>query len=219
MSISLRTLLVCLGTACALSSAARAADPLDGLGKPATDAQIAAWNIEARPDGAGLPPGSGDVSKGDEAFQESCAMCHGTFGEGGGRYPKLAGEGKLIGDRPEQTVGTYWPYAVTLFDYINRAMPYPAPHSLPADSVYAITAYVLNLNGIVPDNFVADAKSLPKVKMPNEGGFTWKDPRPDTHDVDCMTNCRPASGVKIVSTAEGSLLTPPTTGEVDRKVH
>jgi len=217
MSTSLSTFLVIAFLAAPFG--AQAADALDGLGKPATPEQIAAWNIDARPDGVGLPAGSGTVSDGDQAFQDNCAACHGTFGEGGGRYPKLAGEGKLTGDRPEQTVGTYWPYSVTLFDYINRAMPYPAPHSLPPETVYAITAYILNLNGIVPDDFVADAKSLPQVKMPNVGGFTWKDPRPDTHDPTCMTNCVAPGSVKIVSSAEGSLVTPTTTGPVDRKVH
>jgi cytochrome c len=94
-------------------------------------------------------------------------------------------------------------------------MPYPAPHSLPPDKVYAITAYILNLNNVVPDDFVADRDSLPKVKMPNAGGFIWKDPRPDTHDTACMTNCRPAAGVKVLSTAEGSKVTPRTTGPLD----
>ncbi len=196
---------------------ATAADPLDGLGRPASDAQIASWNIDARPDGVGLPAGNGAVSAGDDAFQQNCAMCHGTFGEGG-KYPKLAGEGKLTGDRPEQTVGTYWPYSATLFDYINRAMPYSAPHSLPPDAVYAVTAYILNLNGLVPDDFVADSKTLPAVKMPNVDGFIWKDPRPDTHDVACMSGCRPASSVKVVSSAEGSKVTPSTTGPLDTSI-
>ena len=115
-------------------------------------------------------------------------------------------------------MGTYWPYSVTLFDYINRAMPYPAPHSLPPDTVYAITAYILNLNGIVPDNFVADARSLPQVHMPNENGFIWKDPRPDTRDIACMANCRPAGEIRITSSAEGSKVTPSTTGPLDTKI-
>jgi len=199
------------------TAVAHAAEPLLGLGKPATPAQIAAWNIDARPDGVGLPEGKGSVSEGDDAFQESCAMCHGTFGEGG-KYPRLAGEGKLTGDRPEQTVGSFWPYSVTLFDFINRAMPYPAPHSLPPEKVYAITAYILNQNNLVGDDFVADKNSLPKVKMPNEGGFIWKDPRPDTHDTACMQNCRPISGVKVSSTAEGSRVTPRTTGPLDTDI-
>ena len=112
-------------------------------------------------------------------------------------------------------MGSYWPFATTLFDYINRAMPFPAPHSLTANQVYAVTAYVLNLNNLVGDDFVADKDSLPKVKMPNHDGFTWKDPRPDTHDVACMKDCRPADQVTITSTAEGKPLTPRTTGKLD----
>jgi cytochrome c len=127
----------------------------------------------------------------------------------------LAGQGKLTDERPEQTVQTYWPYATTLFDYINRAMPFPSPHVLPPDQVYAVTAYVLNLNGLVDDDFVASPETLPKVKMPNRDGFTWVDPRPDTHDTACMTNCRPAADVKIAATAEGKTLTPRTTGPLD----
>jgi len=186
-----------------------------GVGTPASAAQIAGWSIAVRPDGQGLPPGQGSVQDGDPVFAENCAACHGTFGEGAGRYPRIAGDGKLTGDRPEQTVGSYWPFATSLFDYINRAMPFPAPHSLTANQVYAVTAYVLNLNNLVGDDFVADKDSLPKVRMPNHDGFSWKDPRPDTHDVACMKDCRPADQVKIMSTAEGKPLTPRTTGKLD----
>ncbi len=199
-----------------LPIAAFAADaPHYGFGTTPTPAQIEGWAIAVRPDGQGLPPGSGSVHDGDDLFSALCSTCHGTFGEGAGRYPRIAGEGKLTGDRPEQTVASYWPYATTLFDYINRAMPFPTPHVLPPDQVYAITAYVLNLNGLVDDNFVADAKSLPQVKMPNVNGFIWKDPRPDTHDEACMSNCRAPADIKVVSTAEGKSLTPRTTGTLD----
>ncbi len=186
-----------------------------GLGTTPTEAQIQGWSMGARPDGQGLPPGRGSVHDGDELYANACAVCHGTFGEGVGRYPRIAGEGKLTGDRPEETVGSYWPFATTLFDYINRAMPFPAPHMMAPDQVYALTAYVLNLNNLVGDDFVADKDSLPKVKMPNRDGFTWKDPRPDTHDTACMTNCRPAADIRITSTAEGKPLTPRTTGPLD----
>jgi len=185
------------------------------LGTVPTPQQIAGWSIAVRPDGQGLPEGRGSVKDGDEIYATMCAACHGTFGEGEGRYPKIAGEGTLTGDRPEATVGSYWPYATTLFDYINRAMPFPSPHALPADQVYAVTAFVLNLNNVVGDDFVADRNSLPKVKMPNRDGFMWKDPRPDTHDAACMTNCRDPEDVKITSTAEGKPLTPRTTGPLD----
>lgn len=186
-----------------------------GLGITPTAAQIEGWAIAVRPDGQGLPVGSGSVKDGDELYANVCASCHGTFGEGVGRYPRIAGEGKLTGERPEQTVQTYWPYATTLFDYINRAMPFPSPHVLPPDQMYAVTAYVLNLNSLVDDDFVADRNSLPKVKMPNREGFNWTDPRPDTHDAACMSNCRPAADVKVSQTAEGKTLTPRTTGPLD----
>jgi cytochrome c len=188
-----------------------------GYGTPATAAQIKGWDIDARgDDGKGLPPGKGDVNHGAEVFADQCASCHGTFGEGEGRYPKLAGgTGSLTADRPEPTVGSYWPFAVTLWDYINRAMPFPTPRTLSADDVYALTAYILNLNNIVPADFVADKESLPKVKMPNHDSFTWQDPRPDTAMKPCMTKCVDPSTLKIVSTAEGKDLTPRTTGPLD----
>ena len=188
-----------------------------GYGTLATPEQIKGWDIDARgDDGKGLPPGKGDVNHGAEVFADQCASCHGTFGEGEGRYPKLAGgNGSLTADRPEPTVGSYWPFAVTLWDYINRAMPFPTPRTLSADDVYALTAYILNLNNIVPADFVADKESLPKVKMPNHDSFTWQDPRPDTAMKPCMTKCVDPSTLKIVSTAEGKDLTPRTTGPLD----
>jgi cytochrome c len=186
-----------------------------GLGKPPSAALIAGWSIAVRPDGQGLPPGSGTVDHGADVFAAQCSACHGTFGEGEGRYPKLVSDSKLTGNQPEQTVGNYWPYATTLFDYIDRAMPYPAPHSLPPDDVYAIVAYILNLNNIVPADFVADRQSVPKVQMPNRNGFIWQDPRPDTADTECMADCRDPGSVKILSTAAGGDLTPRTTGPLD----
>ena len=189
-----------------------------GYGHIATPAEIAGWNIDVRgTDGAGLPPGKGTVSHGADVFAQQCAACHGTFGEGEGRFPKLmGGEGTLTADRPEPSVGSYWPFAPTLWDYINRAMPFIAPHSLSTDDVYALTAYVLNFNNIVPSNFVADRDTLPKVKMPNRDNFTWKDPRPDTSAVECMKNCVDPKSVKIISTAEGKDLTPRTSGPLDK---
>lgn len=186
-----------------------------GYGTTPTPKQIAGWNISVRPDGQGLPPGHGSVSAGGDLFQTVCSACHGTFGEGEGRYPKLAGNGSLKGDQPVPTVGNYWPFATTLYDYIDRAMPFPAPHSLTPDQVYALTAYILNLNNIVPDNFVADATTLPQVKMPNRNGFIWKDPRPDTHGTECMKDCLTPAQVKVTSTAEGKGITPRTTGPLD----
>ncbi len=188
-----------------------------GYGKVAAPAEIAGWNIDARgADGAGLPEGKGTVDHGAEVFIQQCSPCHGTFGEGEGRYPKLiGGEGTFTSERPEPTVGSYWPFAPTLWDYIDRAMPFTAPHTLSADDVYALTAYILNFNNLVPSDFVADRNSLPKVKMPNRDNFTWKDPRPDTAAVACMKNCVDPKSVKIISTAEGKDLTPRTTGPLD----
>jgi len=188
-----------------------------GYGKPATPAEIAGWNIDVRgKDGLGLPDGKGTVDHGADVFAEQCAACHGTFGEGEGRYPKLmGGQGTFTSDRPEPSVGSYWPFAPTLFDYINRAMPLSAPHTLSAADLYAVTAYILNFNNIVPSNFVADRNSLPKVKMPNRDSFTWQDPRPDTAAKACVKDCIDPKAVKIISSAEGKDLTPRTSGPLD----
>lgn len=218
-SSRLPVLAVLICASCSFVVAARAGSPGQfGYGKVATPSEIAGWNIDVRgTDGAGLPPGKGDVSHGADVFAQQCAACHGTFGEGEGRYPKLmGGEGTLTADRPEPSVGSYWPFAPTLWDYINRAMPFTAPHSLSADDVYALTAYILNFNNVVPADFVADRDTLPKVKMPNRDNFVWKDPRPDTAAVQCIKNCVDPKSVKIISTAAGKNLTPRTTGPLDQ---
>lgn len=170
-----------------------------GIGKPATPEEIAGWDIDIRPDGKGLPPGSGSVEDGEMLYEEKCASCHGSFGEGVGRYPVLAGgEGTLTDERPDRTVGSYWPYASTLWDYIHRAMPFPQPQSLTDEEVYAITAYVLNLNDIVDDDFVLTQDNLASIEMPNKDGFFFDD-RPDTHNTECMENCKDPASVKITS--------------------
>ena len=213
-SWSAAALLLCVCFAAAETRAAESGHY--GYGRMPTAEQIKGWDIDARGDGAGLPEGKGTVAEGEEIYALQCAACHGTFGEGEGRYPKLAGgEGTLTSDRPEPTVGSYWPFAPTLWDYINRAMPFQAPRSLSAAEVYALTAYVLNLNNIVPNDFVADRNSLPKVKMPNHDRFTWQDPRPDTAIEACMTNCKHPEEVQVTSSAEGKDLTPRTTGPLD----
>jgi S-disulfanyl-L-cysteine oxidoreductase SoxD len=151
-----------------------------GIGKPASPAEIAGWDIAIQPDGTGLPVGSGSVAQGEALFAKLGAPCHGPKGEGTAAAPRLAGgAGTLNTDKPVKTIGSYWPYATTLFDYIHRAMPANAPQSLKPDEVYAVTAYLLFLNGIVDENTVLDAKSLPKIVMPNHAGFTSPDPRPD----------------------------------------
>jgi len=149
----------------------------DAIGTPVSDADIAAWNIDVAPDGQGLPPGSGDVAMGGKVFAAKCAACHGAKGEGLIGDQLIGGQGTLASANPKRTVGSYWPYATTLFDYIRRAMPYNAPQSLSADEVYAVSAWILNQNGIVSDDARLDAHSLASVRMPNRDGFV-PDPRP-----------------------------------------
>ena len=163
-----------------------------GFGRPVSERVIAPWDIDVNGQtGAGLPAGHGSVAEGGKIWEAKCASCHGVFGEGAGKFPTIAGgKGTLKDERPEKTVGSYWPFAPTLFDYIKRAMPFPAPQSLSNDEVYALTAYVLNLNDVVPASAVMDAKTLAAVKMPNRDGFVNADW--DTKNVACMTNCKPA---------------------------
>jgi cytochrome c len=154
-----------------------------GFGSPASPEQIAGWDIDIAPDGAGLPPGSGTVQQGEEIFARLGAKCHGAQGEGTDQAPPLVGGiGSLNTDAPKKTVGSYWPYATTLYDYIHRAMPADNPQSLQPEEVYALCAYLLHLNGIVPEDAVMDAQTLPQVVMPNHAGFTSPDPRPDVFD-------------------------------------
>jgi S-disulfanyl-L-cysteine oxidoreductase SoxD len=141
------------------------------FGRPATPEEIKLWDIDVMPDGKGLPEGSGTVAHGKQVYQDNCEACHGTNGEGGIKDRLVGGEGTLASSKPLKTVGSYWPYATTVFDYIRRAMPYPIPGSLSADDTYAVTAYTLSLNGIVPADGKVDKDSLPKIKMPNRDGF------------------------------------------------
>lgn len=151
-----------------------------GFGHAATKEQIAGWDIAIQPDGTGLPPGRGTVQEGKALFAKLAAPCHGAKGEGSTVAPRLVGgQGTLNTDKPVKTIGSYWPYATTLFDYIHRAMPANNPQSLKPDETYALCAYLLFLNGIVDENAVMDAQTLPKVVMPNHDGFTSPDPRPD----------------------------------------
>lgn len=160
-----------------LAGAARAAERY-GIGRTATTAEIAAWNIDIDREGRKLPPGSGSVAHGRAVFEAQCASCHGARGAGGIGDPLVGGQGSLASTKPLKTVGSFWPYAPTLFDYIRRAMPMNAPESLSTDDVYAVSAYILNLNGLVPDGAVLDAPTLAAVRMPNRDGFV-PDPRPD----------------------------------------
>jgi cytochrome c len=129
-------------------------------------------DLTVLPDGTGLPPGQGTARQGATLYAQQCAACHGDKGEGRGDFPALAGgRGSLAGDKPVLTVGSYWPYATTLWDYINRAMPYTDAGTLSADGVYAVTAYVLYLNAIVSERKVLDRETLPRIRMPNRDGF------------------------------------------------
>ena len=141
-----------------------------GLGKTITEEQLQAWNIDVNGSGAGLPSGSGSVASGEGVFQQQCSSCHGAQGQGGVAN-RLVGGGGLNTANPIKTVGSYWPYATTIFDYTRRAMPHNAPQSLSNDQVYAVTAYILYLNKIISKDSVMNAQTLPLVKMPNQGGF------------------------------------------------
>jgi len=142
-----------------------------GLGRPAAEADIAAIDISIPPDGEGLPPGSGDAAAGKIVYDAKCASCHAMEGKGKPADSLVGGIGSLGSGKPVKSVGSYWPYATTLFDYIRRAMPLDAPMSLSNEEVYAVTAYVLSLNGVVSGNQTLDADSLPAVRMPNRDGF------------------------------------------------
>ncbi len=142
-----------------------------GLGHTPPASQITAWDIDVRADGAGLPAGSGTAIEGEPLFADRCSACHGDHGEGQPADALVGGKGTLASAKPLRTVGSYWPYATTLFDYVRRAMPYDAPRSLTPDQVYALSAYVLWMNGIVAKDARLDRESLPRIVMPNRHGF------------------------------------------------
>ena len=152
-------------------AAAVAQAPKYGIGRTATPEEIRQWDSSARPDGKGLPAGSGSAALGKEIFANRCSKCHGSAGQGGDAAPLVGGRGTLNTAKPLKTVESYWPYATTVFDYVKRAMPFKQPGILTNDQVYAVTAYVLFLGKIVPENSVLDAQSLPGIRMPNRDGF------------------------------------------------
>ena len=160
-------------------------------GRLAVPEEIQAWDIDIRPDGAGLPAGSASAADGEELYYERCALCHGEFGEGVDRWPVLMGGFDTLNeDRPEKTVGSYWPYTSTLWDYIHRAMPFGEAQSLSDNEVYAVALYVLYMNDIVELDEVHDQQSFALIEMPNAGGFFMPDPRPDTPVTEpCMKDC------------------------------
>ena len=161
------------------------------FGKPISESDIAAWNIDIRtPDGQGLPPGRGSVADGQKVYAAKCAACHGADAKGGAVYGTMVGGIGSMNSSPRVlTPGSMYPYAPILFDYIRRSMPMDRPQTLTNDEVYALSAYLLNLNGLVPASAVMDAQSLPQVQMPNRAGFL-QDDRPDTQAARCMSNCK-----------------------------
>lgn len=188
-----------LAAAVAVDAVAQQAKPANapklGLGTPLTPEQIAGWDIDVRPDGVGLPPGKGTAAQGEAIFIERCASCHGEFGEGRDRWPVLAGgHGSLKAERPEKTIGSFWPSLSTVFDYVRRAMPYGNAQSLTDDELYAVVAYILQMNDVIKDpNFELNAKTYASIKLPNVDGF-YDDDRDvvEKHFWNrkvCMSNC------------------------------
>lgn len=187
-----------------------------GLGRVALPEEVTAWDIDIRPDGAGLPDGRGDVLTGEEVYTENCAMCHGDFGEAVDRWPVLAGgQGTLDSDDPVKTIGSYWPYLSTVWDYVHRAMPFGNAQSLSDDEVYAITAYILYLNDLVDEDFELSRENFTEQHLPNENGF-FDDDRPVVEltrfsGEPCMENCK--ESVEITARARVIDVTPDTEGD------
>ncbi len=206
MSRFLKTLLIA-----GLLASPAAAGKLN-LGRAALPAEVAAWNIDVRPDGQGLPAGSGSVIDGEELFTDQCAACHGDFGEAVGRWPALAGgHDTLAEERPVKTIGSYWPYLSTAYDYIFRAMPYGDAQSLTPDEVYQLVAYILYLNDAVDEDFILNKENFTSIALPNTGSFRLDD-RDNTEYPAfsrgvCMTDCKPSvqiTGRAIKDTASNT---------------
>jgi cytochrome c len=165
--------------------------PQVAFGSPISEADIAPWNIDIRaPDGRGLPAGRGTAAEGKKIYAAKCVACHGADAKGGPVYGAMVGGiGSFTTSTRVVTPGSMYPYAPILFDYIRRTMPMDRPQTLSNDEVYALSAYLLNLNGLIPADAVMDAKTLPAVQMPNRNGFLVDD-RPDTKALRCMTGCK-----------------------------
>lgn len=197
------------------------ASPKYNIGRAPTPEEIRGWDIDVRPDGQGLPEGKGTVAQGEKLFMDNCASCHGEFGEGNGRWPVLAGgKGSLTSDNPAKTVGSYWPYASTVFDYVRHAMPYGNAESLSVDEYYSLVAYVLFLNDVITDqNFELTDKNLAIIRMPNEQGF-YMDDRATSEKAfwqtePCMKDC--VGPVKITGRAAAVDVTPEGSKEGEGK--
>lgn len=202
-----------VGTALAATLATPALAEKLGLGRAALPEEIAAWDLDVSPDGTGLPEGSGSVEYGETVFSESCASCHGDFAEGLGNWPKLAGgEDTLARRDPVKTVGSYWPYLSTVWDYVHRSMPFGAAQTLSTDDVYAMTAYILYSNYLVDSDFVLSKDNFLDVEMPNADGFIIDDrEEAEAHfwTEPCMENCK--DEVEITMYASVLDVTPGTT--------
>jgi mono/diheme cytochrome c family protein len=211
MSKSLKAAL-CVMIGC-LSTGAIAGEKALGLGRPALPEEIKAWDIDVRPDGQGLPPGKGTVAQGEKLFLERCAVCHGEFGEGAGRWPPLSGgAGTLKSADPDKTIGSFWPYLSSVYDYIHRAMPFGDAQSLTPDQTYALVAFLLNMNDVVPANFELSDKNFTSIHLPNEKAF-YDDDRTESEKAfwnkePCMKDCK--GEVKILGRARALDVTPET---------
>ncbi|WP_224825739.1 c-type cytochrome [Cognatishimia sp. MH4019] len=187
-----------------------------GLGREALPEEIQAWDVDIRPGGAGLPEGSGDVWTGEEVFADYCAVCHGDFAEGVDNWPVLAGGFDTLADKdPVKTVGSYWPHLSTVWDYVNRSMPFGGAQTLEPDEVYAIVAYILYSNDMVDDDFVLSDENFAEFEMYNEGGFIVDDRAETEYTIwrkePCMENCK--DSVEITMRASVVDVTPEETAE------
>jgi len=209
------SLLIAIALFCAGASASADSPKRHGIGREASPAEIAGWDIDVRPDGQGLPPGKGSVKDGEAVYMGKCAACHGEFGESAGRWPQVAGgTGSLASDDPVKTIGSYFAHLSTVFDYVRHAMPFGDAQSLTNDELYAVTAYMLFLNDIVDEKFVLSHENFASVKMPNAGGF-YDDDRETTEKAfwntrPCMADCKPE--VKITGRARVIDVTPDDKG-------
>ena len=195
------------------------ADGKYGLGRTALPSEIQAWDIDVLPDGRGLPAGKGDAIVGEEIFANKCASCHGDFAEGVGNWPALAGGFDTLADEdPVKTVGSYWPYLSTLWDYINRSMPFGGAQTLSSDEVYSIVAYILYSNDLIEDDFVLNDQNFSEFNMYNSKGFIVDDRKNSEYlnwsKEPCMENCKPSS--KIVMRASVIDVTPEETATIQK---
>jgi len=192
-----------------------------GLGREALPEEVAAWDIDIRPDGLGLPVGSGDVWTGEELYVDLCSACHGDFGEAVGRWPILSGGfGTLDGEDPVKSIGSYWPYLSTVWDYVHRAMPYGSAQSLTDDEVYAITAYLMYLNEVVDDDFTLSNENFTEMRLENEENFFMDDRAeveyPLLSQEPCMSDC--ADAIEITARAAIINVTPDDGTRVEEDV-